>query len=74
MLLLLSLEINISILQLQSKTEDLEHLWGEVGQAKYECNELRGQIDAHITAKKNALAKASALEVQLRNARENCSV
>nr|XP_009794299.1 PREDICTED: uncharacterized protein LOC104241072 isoform X2 [Nicotiana sylvestris] len=60
--------------QLQSKTEDLERLWGEIGQAKYECNGLRAQIDAHIAAKKNALAKVSALEVQLRNARENISV
>ncbi|XP_070007807.1 uncharacterized protein [Nicotiana sylvestris] len=49
--------------ELQSKTEDLERLWGEVGQAKYECNKLKAQIDAHIAAKKNALAKASALKV-----------
>nr|XP_009794291.1 PREDICTED: uncharacterized protein LOC104241072 isoform X1 [Nicotiana sylvestris] len=74
MLRLLSSKINILILQLQSKTEDLERLWGEIGQAKYECNGLRAQIDAHIAAKKNALAKVSALEVQLRNARENISV
>ncbi|XP_070022197.1 uncharacterized protein [Nicotiana sylvestris] len=44
--------------QLQRTTEDLELLWGEVGQAKYECNELRSQIDAQVAAKKNALAKA----------------
>ncbi|XP_070013319.1 uncharacterized protein [Nicotiana sylvestris] len=56
------------------KTEDLECLWGEVGQAKCECNELKAQIDAHIAAKKNALAKASSLRVQLRNARENSTV
>ncbi|XP_070010122.1 uncharacterized protein [Nicotiana sylvestris] len=60
--------------QLKSKTEDLECLWGEVGQAKHEFNDLRAQIDAHTAAKKNALAKVSALEVQLRNARENSSV
>ncbi|XP_070013067.1 uncharacterized protein [Nicotiana sylvestris] len=59
---------------LQIKIEDLEHLWGEVGQAKYEYNELRAQIDAHIAAKKNALAKVSALEVKLQNAHENSSV
>ncbi|XP_070012998.1 uncharacterized protein [Nicotiana sylvestris] len=27
--------------RMQSKTEDLERLWGKVGQTKYECNELR---------------------------------
>ncbi|XP_070029433.1 uncharacterized protein [Nicotiana sylvestris] len=61
-------------LRYESKTEDLEHLWGEVGQAKHECNDLRAQIDVHVAAKKNALAKVSSLEVQLRNARENSSI
>ncbi|XP_070020235.1 uncharacterized protein [Nicotiana sylvestris] len=56
------------------KTENLECLWGEVGKAKYECKELRAQIDAQVAAKKNALAKASTLEVQLWNARENSLV
>ncbi|XP_070025244.1 uncharacterized protein [Nicotiana sylvestris] len=42
--------------------------------AKYECNELRDQIDALVASKKNALAKASALKVQLQNARENSLV
>ncbi|XP_070025202.1 COP1-interactive protein 1-like [Nicotiana sylvestris] len=67
-------EINILILQLQSKTEDLERLWGEVGQAKYKYNELRAQIDALVAAKKNALAKASSLKVQLQNTHENSLV
>ncbi|XP_070013190.1 COP1-interactive protein 1-like [Nicotiana sylvestris] len=49
------------------KTEDLERLWGEVGQAKYECDELKAKIDTQVAAKKNALAKASTLEVQLWN-------
>ncbi|XP_070005668.1 uncharacterized protein [Nicotiana sylvestris] len=60
--------------QLQSKTEDLECLWGEVGHVKYEYNKLKVQIDAHITSKKNALAMASALVVQLRNTRKNSFV
>ncbi|XP_070025624.1 uncharacterized protein [Nicotiana sylvestris] len=59
---------------LQSKAEDLKRLWGEVGRAKHECDELRAQMDAHIAAKEDALAKASALEVQLQNARANSSV
>ncbi|XP_070004818.1 uncharacterized protein [Nicotiana sylvestris] len=63
-----------SHLEKQNKTEDLERLCGEVGQAKYECNDLRAQIDAHIATKKNTLAKASTLEIQLQNARENNSV
>ncbi|XP_070025398.1 interactor of constitutive active ROPs 5-like [Nicotiana sylvestris] len=67
-------ETNTLILQLQSKREDLDRLWSEVGRAKQECNELKAQIDAHIAAKKNALAKVSALEVQLWNARENSLV
>nr|XP_016443647.1 PREDICTED: fibrinogen- and Ig-binding protein-like [Nicotiana tabacum] len=45
--------------QLQKKTEDLECLWVEVGQAKRECNELEAQMDAHIAVEKNALAKTS---------------
>ncbi|XP_070012825.1 uncharacterized protein [Nicotiana sylvestris] len=60
--------------QLQSKMEDLERLWSKVGQAKHERNESRAQIDAHVAAKKKALAKMSALEVQFWNARENSSV
>ncbi|XP_070017457.1 uncharacterized protein [Nicotiana sylvestris] len=60
--------------QLQRKIKDLERLWGEVGQAKYECNKLKAQADAQVAVKKNALAKAFALEVQLRNARENSLV
>ncbi|XP_070022864.1 uncharacterized protein [Nicotiana sylvestris] len=59
---------------LRRKAEDLELLWGKVGHDKYNCNELRVQIDAQTAAKKNALAKASTLEVQLRNTRENSSV
>lgn len=74
MLLLLYSEINILILQLQSNTGDLERLWSDVGQVKYECNELRVQIDANIATKKNILAKVSVLEVQLRNTCENSSV
>ncbi|XP_070008100.1 protein CROWDED NUCLEI 4-like [Nicotiana sylvestris] len=60
--------------RLQSKLEDLERLWGEVSQAECECNKLRAQIDALVAAKKDALAKASALEVQLRNALKNILV
>ncbi|XP_070008140.1 uncharacterized protein [Nicotiana sylvestris] len=65
--------------------KELRHLWYEANQslnyeshlekrAKHECDELRAQMDVHIAAKEDALAKASALEVQLRNARANSSV
>ncbi|XP_070014963.1 uncharacterized protein [Nicotiana sylvestris] len=60
--------------QLHKKTEDLERHWRDVGQAKCECDELMARVDAQVAAKKDALAKASTLEVQLRNARENSSV
>ncbi|XP_070011204.1 uncharacterized protein [Nicotiana sylvestris] len=60
--------------QLQRKTEMLERLRGEANQVNSECNDLKAQIDAHVAAKRNTLAKASALEIQLRNAREGDSV
>lgn len=40
-LLPLFVEINILILQLKGKTKDLVCLWGEVGQDKHECDELK---------------------------------
>ncbi|XP_070020250.1 uncharacterized protein [Nicotiana sylvestris] len=60
--------------QLQKKTEDLECLRNEVGQAKRERDELRSRVDTQISAKKDALAKTSALEVQHCNAHENSLV
>ncbi|XP_070025613.1 uncharacterized protein [Nicotiana sylvestris] len=56
--------------QFQRKAETLERLWGKANQVNSKCNELKAQIDAHVAAKRNALAKSSALEIQLRNARE----
>ncbi|XP_070005860.1 cilia- and flagella-associated protein 45-like [Nicotiana sylvestris] len=53
------------------KTEKLEHLRGEANQVNSECNDLKAQIDAHVAAKRNALVKASTLEIQLFNARES---
>ncbi|XP_070013987.1 uncharacterized protein [Nicotiana sylvestris] len=67
-------EINIPIFYLKNKTEELERLWGEVGRVKRECNELKAQEDAQVATKEDALAKPSALEVQLRNARANNSI
>ncbi|XP_070004681.1 uncharacterized protein [Nicotiana sylvestris] len=66
-------EINVLIFQLESKAEELEHLWGEVGQAKHELNVLKAQVDAQVAAKEDALSKASALEVQIQNAPANDS-
>ncbi|XP_070013248.1 uncharacterized protein [Nicotiana sylvestris] len=63
-----------SYLKEQKKSEDLERLRGEVGRAKCECDELRARADAQASAKKGALAKASAFEVQLRLARDNSLV
>ncbi|XP_070029330.1 uncharacterized protein [Nicotiana sylvestris] len=54
--------------------ETLECLRGEVSQVNSECNNLKSQIDIHTAAKRNVLAKASALEIQLRNAREGDSI
>ncbi|XP_070010234.1 uncharacterized protein [Nicotiana sylvestris] len=53
-----------SHLEKQRKIKDLEHLRAEVCRSKQECNELRAQIDAHIEAKKNDLAKVSTLEAE----------
>ncbi|XP_070010839.1 WEB family protein At5g16730, chloroplastic-like [Nicotiana sylvestris] len=53
------------------KTKTLERLRGEANQVNSKCNELKAQIDVHVAAKRNALAKASALEIQLCNARES---
>ncbi|XP_070006466.1 uncharacterized protein [Nicotiana sylvestris] len=64
-------EDELAYLRYEKKTEDLECLWSEVGQAKHECDELKARVDTQVTAKTNALAKAFALEVQLRSAHEN---
>ncbi|XP_070002526.1 uncharacterized protein [Nicotiana sylvestris] len=56
---------------LESKTEELERLWGEVGQVKHEFNELKAQVDAQVATKEGALAKDSTLEVQIWNAHAN---
>ncbi|XP_070010637.1 uncharacterized protein [Nicotiana sylvestris] len=66
--------INASIFQLESKMEEQERLWGEVGRAKHELNELKTRVDAQVAAKEDALTKASALEVQIRNIHANDSV
>ncbi|XP_070029052.1 uncharacterized protein [Nicotiana sylvestris] len=58
-------------LEKQRKIETLEHLRGEANQVNYECNKLKAQIDAYVVAKRNTLANASSLEIQLRNARES---
>ncbi|XP_070015898.1 uncharacterized protein [Nicotiana sylvestris] len=60
--------------QLERKIEELEHLWGKVGQAKCELNELKARVDAQVAAKEDALTKASALEVQIHNAHANDSI
>ncbi|XP_070002533.1 MAR-binding filament-like protein 1-1 [Nicotiana sylvestris] len=73
-LFLPSLETNILVSLLQRKTETLERLRGESHQVNSECNDVKAQIDVHVTAKRNALAKASTLEIQFRNAREGDSV
>ncbi|XP_070025997.1 peroxisomal and mitochondrial division factor 2-like [Nicotiana sylvestris] len=70
MLLLPYSETKVSVSQLQRKIETLERLRGEANQVNSKCNDLKAQIDAHVAAKRNALAKASALEIQLRNAQE----
>ncbi|XP_070006100.1 uncharacterized protein [Nicotiana sylvestris] len=57
-------------LEKQRKTETLERLRGEANQVNSECNSLKAQIDSHVVAIRNALSKASALEIQLCNARE----
>ncbi|XP_070024951.1 uncharacterized protein [Nicotiana sylvestris] len=58
---------------LEIKTEKLERLWGEIGRAKREFNELKAQVDAHVASKENVLANASTLEVQVQNAHANDS-
>ncbi|XP_070002500.1 uncharacterized protein [Nicotiana sylvestris] len=60
--------------ELHKKAEDQEHLTCEVGQDKSERDELKARADVHTIAEKEALAKASALEVQLRLVCENSSV
>ncbi|XP_070003039.1 uncharacterized protein [Nicotiana sylvestris] len=60
-------------LEKQRKTETLECLRDKAYQVNSECNNLKAQIDVHVAAKRNALSKASALEIQLRNAREGDS-
>ncbi|XP_070010586.1 uncharacterized protein [Nicotiana sylvestris] len=60
--------------ELQKKTEGLEFLRGEVGQAKHERDELKARVDTRISTRKDDLSKASPLEVQLRNAHENSLV
>lgn len=62
------------LFQLQKKTEDLECLRNDVGQVRHEYDELKAQAHAQASAEKGALAKASALEVQLRLARDNSLV
>ncbi|XP_070005001.1 uncharacterized protein [Nicotiana sylvestris] len=57
-----------------NKTNELEQLWGDVCRVKRECNKLKAQADVQVATKEDALDKASALEVQLRNARSNNSV
>ncbi|XP_070017826.1 stress response protein NST1-like [Nicotiana sylvestris] len=47
--------------KLESKTEELEQLWGKVGWVKREFNELKAQVDIQVAAKEGSLAKASAL-------------
>ncbi|XP_070017346.1 uncharacterized protein [Nicotiana sylvestris] len=59
---------------LESKMEELERLWVKVGRVKCKFNELKAQADVQVATKEDALAKASALEVQLRNARVNNSI
>lgn len=71
---LLSSEANTSMTQLQQKVEMLERIRSEVAQVNSECNEWKAQMDVLAAAKKEALAKVSALEIQLRNARESNSV
>ncbi|XP_070014115.1 uncharacterized protein [Nicotiana sylvestris] len=59
--------------QLESKAGELERLWGEVGWAKCEFNELQAHVDAQVAAKDSVLAKASSLEMQIQTARASDS-
>ncbi|XP_070028903.1 uncharacterized protein [Nicotiana sylvestris] len=63
-----------SFLKEQKKTEDVECLWSEVGQAKCEYDELKARADVEASTEKGALAKASAFEVQLCLARDDSLV
>lgn len=62
------------LFQLQKKMEGLEHLRDKAGQAKHKYDELKAQADAQASTKEGALAKAFALEVQLRLAHDNSLV
>ncbi|XP_070017407.1 uncharacterized protein [Nicotiana sylvestris] len=53
--------------RLEDKEEELGQLWGEVGRAKREFNELQGHVSAHFATKESALAMVSALETQIQN-------
>ncbi|XP_070025030.1 uncharacterized protein [Nicotiana sylvestris] len=65
--------VNVLIFQLESKMEELERLWGEVGRAKREFDELQAHVDAQVAAKESVLAKVSTLEMQIRTARASDS-
>ncbi|XP_070015556.1 uncharacterized protein [Nicotiana sylvestris] len=54
---------------LESKMEELEQLWGEVGWVKRELDELQAHVDPQVAAKKSVLAKVSTLEMQIWTAR-----
>nr|XP_009781923.1 PREDICTED: uncharacterized protein LOC104230743 [Nicotiana sylvestris]XP_016474954.1 PREDICTED: uncharacterized protein LOC107796675 [Nicotiana tabacum] len=51
--------------QLMDKADELDQLWGKVGKAKCEFNELQAHVNARSEAKKRAQARASALEAQI---------
>ncbi|XP_070010137.1 uncharacterized protein [Nicotiana sylvestris] len=65
--------VSILIFQLDSKTEELERSWGEVGRVKHEFDELQAHVDAQVVAKENALAKVSTLEMQIQTTRASDS-
>ncbi|XP_070015757.1 uncharacterized protein [Nicotiana sylvestris] len=63
-----SSEANTSMSQLQQKLDMIGQLRGEVDQVQAGCNNWKAKMDTLVVAKNDALAKVSALEVQLRNA------
>ncbi|XP_070022924.1 uncharacterized protein [Nicotiana sylvestris] len=59
--------------ELEDKAKELGQLWGKVGQAKCEFNELHVHVSAHFAAKESALAMVSTLEAQIQIVRTNDS-
>ncbi|XP_019253465.1 PREDICTED: intracellular protein transport protein USO1-like [Nicotiana attenuata] len=63
-----SWKANTLMSQLQQKLDMIGQLRGEVDQVRAECNGWKAKMDTLVVAENDALAKVSALDVQLRNA------